>query len=60
MMHGHMNVKFIPIYFQLQCHYLRPRLYKLYHVEFHFQNKFERLVHLVGFVIRNVPRCMVI
>jgi hypothetical protein len=23
------------------------------HVEFHFQNKFEKLVHLVGFNIRN-------
>jgi hypothetical protein len=22
------------------------------HVEFHFQNKFEKLVHLVGFIIR--------
>jgi len=24
------------------------------HVEFHFKNKFEKLVHLVGFIIRNV------
>jgi hypothetical protein len=51
-MDGHMSVKFIPIYFQLQCHYLQPCLYKLYHVEFHFQNKFEKLVHLAGFIIR--------
>ena len=26
------------------------------HVEFHFKNKFEKLVHLVGFIIRN-PIC---
>jgi hypothetical protein len=24
------------------------------HVEFHSKNKFEKLVHLVGFIIRNV------
>jgi hypothetical protein len=24
----------------------------LKHVQFHFQNKFEKLVHLVGFIIR--------
>jgi hypothetical protein len=24
------------------------------HVEFHFQNKFEKLVHLVGFIIRKL------
>ena len=29
------------------------------HVEFHFRNKFEKLVHLVGFVIRNLSRCTV-
>ena len=29
------------------------------HVEFHFKNKFEKLVHLVGFIIRNLSRCMV-
>jgi hypothetical protein len=29
------------------------------HVEFHFNNKFEKLVHLVGFVIRNLSRCTV-
>jgi hypothetical protein len=26
------------------------------HVEFHLQNKFEKLVHLVGFIIRNLSR----
>jgi len=26
------------------------------HVEFHFKNKFEKLVHLVGFIIRNVTQ----
>jgi len=31
----------------------------LKHMEFHFKNKFEKLVHLVGFIIRNLPRCMV-
>ena len=30
------------------------------HVEFYFKNKFEKLVHLVGFIIRNLPRCTVI
>jgi hypothetical protein len=29
------------------------------HVEFHSNNKFEKLVHLVGFIIRNLTRCMV-
>ena len=29
------------------------------HVEFHFKNKFAKLVHLVGFIIRNLPRCTV-
>jgi hypothetical protein len=29
------------------------------HVEFHSKNKFEKLVHLVGFIIRNLSRCMV-
>ena len=29
------------------------------HVEFYFQNKFEKLVHLVGFIIRNLSRCTV-
>jgi hypothetical protein len=29
------------------------------HVEFHSKNKFEKLVHLVGFIIRNVSRCKV-
>jgi hypothetical protein len=27
------------------------------HVEFHSKNKFEKLVHLVGFIIRNLARC---
>jgi hypothetical protein len=27
------------------------------HVEFHFQNKFEKLVHLVGFIIRKPSNC---
>ena len=27
------------------------------HVEFHSKNKFEKLVHLVGFIIRNLSRC---
>jgi len=31
----------------------------LKHVEFHSQNKFEKLVHLVGFIIRNLSWCMV-
>jgi len=29
------------------------------HVEFHFKNKFEKSVHLVGFIIRNLSRCTV-
>ena len=29
------------------------------HVEFHSKNKFEKLEHLVGFIIRNLTRCMV-
>jgi hypothetical protein len=29
------------------------------HVEFHSKNKFEKLVHLVGFIIGNLTRCMV-
>ena len=29
------------------------------HVEFHSKNKFEKLVHLVGFIVRNVSRRMV-
>jgi len=28
-------------------------------VEFHFKNKFKKLVHLVGFIIRNLSWCMV-
>ena len=31
----------------------------LKHIEFHFKNKFEKLVHLVGFIIRNLSRCTV-
>ena len=31
----------------------------LKHVEFHSKNKFEKLVHLVGFIVRNVSRCTV-
>jgi len=31
----------------------------LKHVEFHSKDKFERLVHLVGFMIRNLTQCMV-
>jgi hypothetical protein len=31
----------------------------LKHVEFHSKNKFEKLVHLVGFIIRNLSRCRV-
>jgi len=27
----------------------------LKHVEFHFKNKFEKLLHLVGFIIRIYP-----
>ena len=30
------------------------------HVEFHFKNKFEKLVHLVGFIIGSLSRCTVI
>jgi hypothetical protein len=29
------------------------------HIEFHSKNKFEKLVHLVGFIIRNLSRCTV-
>jgi hypothetical protein len=29
------------------------------HVEFHAKNKFEKLVHLDGFIIRNLTRCTV-
>jgi hypothetical protein len=29
------------------------------HVEFHSKNKFQKLVHLVGFIIRNLTRCTV-
>jgi len=29
------------------------------HVEFHFKNKLEKSVHLVGFIIRNLSWCMV-
>ena len=29
------------------------------HVEFHSKNKFEKLVHVVGFIIRNLTRCTV-
>ena len=29
------------------------------HVEFHSKNKFEKLVQLFGFIIRNVSRCMI-
>ena len=29
------------------------------HVDFHSKNKFEKLVHLVGFIIRNLSRCAV-
>jgi hypothetical protein len=29
------------------------------HVDFHSENKFAKLVHLVGFIIRNVSRCNV-
>ena len=29
------------------------------YLDFHFRNKFEKLVHLVGFIIRNVSRCTV-
>ena len=31
----------------------------LKHVEFHSKNKFEKLVHLVGFIIRNLTRSTV-
>jgi len=31
----------------------------LKHAEFHSKNKFEKLVHLVGFIIRNLTRCTV-
>jgi hypothetical protein len=29
------------------------------HVEFHSKNKFDKLVHLVGFIVRNISRCTV-
>jgi hypothetical protein len=28
------------------------------HVDFHFKNKFENLVHLVGFLVRNYASCL--
>jgi hypothetical protein len=31
----------------------------LKHVEFHSKNKFEKLVHLVGFIIRNLTQCTI-
>jgi hypothetical protein len=31
----------------------------LKHVEFHFKNNFEKLVYLVGFIIRNLSQCTV-
>jgi len=31
----------------------------LKHVEFHSKNKFEKLLHLFGFIIRNSSWCMV-
>ena len=31
----------------------------LKHVEFHSKNKFEKLVHLIDFIIRNLSRCTV-
>jgi hypothetical protein len=30
------------------------------HVEFHFHNKFEKLVHLVGFVVRKLASTITI
>ena len=54
-MHGHLNVKFYCLYV-LPCVQWRtpddgqrncPK-----HVEFYSRNKFEKLVHLVGFIIR--------
>jgi len=30
------------------------------HVEFHSKNKFEKLVHLVGFIIRNISKHVVV
>jgi hypothetical protein len=29
------------------------------HAEFHSKNKFEKLVHLVGFIVRNLSQCTV-
>jgi hypothetical protein len=29
------------------------------HVKFHSKNRFEKLMHLVGFIIRNLTQCMV-
>ena len=29
------------------------------HVEFHSKNKFEKLLHLVGFIVRNLTQCTV-
>jgi len=29
------------------------------HVDFYSKNKFKKLVHLVGFIIRNLTRCTV-
>ena len=42
-MHGHMNVKLTPDDGQRNC----PK-----HVDFYSKNKFEKLVRLVGFIIR--------
>jgi hypothetical protein len=29
------------------------------HVDFHSKNKFEKLVHLLGFIVQNLSRCAV-
>jgi len=42
-MHGHMNVKLTPDDGQRKC---------AKHVEFYSKNKFEKLVQLVGLIIR--------
>jgi len=52
-MHGHLNVKISPLCFK-QLAYLTSdgQTNSPKYAEFYCQNKFERLVHLVGFVIR--------
>jgi hypothetical protein len=44
---------------EMQCVPSLRKTYPCQHVEFHSKNKFEILVHLVGFIMRNLSRCTV-